>query len=394
MGQALKARRFDAAVFGAALAARLGALAFWTWKDLGSVYGRDLYYSLAQCWLGWQPMPAFDATHPPLYTGFIAAILAVFRSPNPLPVLAAQCLLGAATAVLVRRIGARLTDEKTARLAALWVAFDPALLFFTPQLQTETLFVAMEVAFFAGLLKVLDEPLSWRVAALGLWGGLCVLCRSVFGAYPAFLFLALWRGRGFSRAFLFCALLGAGWFVPTGAWTARNYSKYGRVVPLSAQMGWTLYEGFTLDREEVRRRPFEMEAEASSLGIMGPMERGVYFTEKVKAFVAAHPLSAARIVAGKALLFWRPWPYDPHSWWQRAGLGCYYLLVFALSLLAARSLPARAAWGPVWALFAYLTAMHSVFFTSMRYRLPLEPFLCLLAAAGARELRRRLAARG
>lgn len=387
----LSSRKFDAAAFGGALALRLGFLAAWQWKGLGDVYGRDLYYDLSQSWLGWKPMPVFDATHPPLYTGFLAAVLGAFRSPNPLPALILQCLLGAACVVLVRRVGARLADEGTARLAALWTAVDPALIFFTPQLQTETLFVAMEVVFFAVLLKLLDEPPSWRLPVLGVWGGLCALCRSVFGAYPAFLFFALWRTKGFSRAFLACALLGCGWFLPTGAWTARNYRRYHTVVPMSAQMGWTLYEGFTLDREEVRRRPFEMEAEASRLGIVGPMERGTYFAEKTKAFVAANPLTAAKIVVGKMLLYWRPFPYDPHAWWQRGALGVYYLIVFAFCLAGLRAAAARPEWAPVWALFLYLTAMHSVFFTSLRYRLPLEPFLCLLAAVGVNELRRRRA---
>lgn len=380
----LGARRWDAAVFALALALRLGFLAVFQAKGLGEVYGRDLYFSLAQSWLGWAPMPAFDATHPPLYTMIIAAILGLFRSPNPLPVLLVQCLAGAGSVLLIHRLGARLADEKTARLAALWVAVDPALIFFTPHLQTETLFIAMTLLFFVGVLKEWDRPLSWRLVALGLWGGLCVLCRSVLGGYPAFLFLALWRAQGPRRAFLFCALLGVGWLAPSAAWTARNYFKYGKVVPAATLMGWNLYEGFTLDRETVRRRPYEMGAEARSLGLTDPIAVGDHFAKKTAALVRADPLGAAKIVIGKAFLFWRPFPYDPHSWWQRGALGAYFLVVFALALWGARSaLSAGSAWGAVWALFAYLTAVHSVFFTSLRYRLPLEPFLCLLAAMGA-----------
>jgi len=32
--------------------------------------------------------------------------------------------------------------------------------------------------------------------------------------------------------------------------------------------------------------------------------------------------------------------------------------------------------------FAYLSLMHSVFFTSLRYRAPLEPFICFFASYG------------
>lgn len=380
----LNDRRFDAFAFVLALGPRLAFLALWTSKGLGEVYGRDLYYSLAQSWLGWTPMPAFDATHPPLYTLLIAGVLGLFRSPNPLPVLLLQAVLGAVAAPLTRRVGWRLVGEGPARLAALWVALDPALIFFAPHLQTETLFVFMELLFFWGLVALWDETPGPKLVALGVWGGLTALCRSVFGAYPAFLFLALWRAKGPLRAFVFCAALGAGWFVPTGLWTARNHAKYGRVVPMSGQMGWTLWEGFSLDREEVRRRPYDMDAESKALGLEHPLDRGAHFMAKTKAFAAANPFEAARIVVGKALLYWRPFPYDPHSWWQRGALGVYYLVLFALGLVGARAALRRPGpWGAVWALLAYLTAMHSVFFTSLRYRLPLEPFLCLLAALGA-----------
>ena len=381
-------RRFDATVFASAFALRLVWLAVFAALGLPDAYGRDLYYTLALSWAGFEPLIGFDATHPPLYTLLIAGILKLFGRPDPAPVLFLHCLLGAALAPLVRRAAATLVDDRTARLAAIWTVLDPPLLFFTPQLQTETLFVFMELVFFVGLFKLWDRPLSWRIAALGAWGGLCALCRSVFGAFPAFLFLALWRAKGLGRALAFSVILAAGWLVPTGVWTARNKARYGRLVPMSGQMGWTLWEGFTLDRDEVRRRPFDMEQESSKLGIDHPLDRGAYFFEKTKSFARERPLAAARIVLGKALLYWRPFPYEPHGRLARGALGTYYLLLFALALVGARAAAKtrESRWLAVAALFAYLTALHAVFFTSLRYRLPLEPFLCLLAAMGASTL--------
>jgi len=69
-------RRFDAAAFSLALVLRLAFTAVFLARGLDAAYGRDLYYGLALSWLGWAPMPAFDATHPPLYTALIAAVLA------------------------------------------------------------------------------------------------------------------------------------------------------------------------------------------------------------------------------------------------------------------------------------------------------------------------------
>ena len=382
-------RRFNAAVFALALVARFAALGVFLAKGLGDAYGRDLYFNLALSWLGRTPMPDFDATHPPLYTLLVAGILGPLGTSSQLPILIMHVFVGAATVVLLRRAGAYLFDDKTARLAALWLALDPAVIFFTPQLQTETVFIAMIVAFFLGLFALWDKPLSWRLAALGLWGGLCVSCRSVFGAFPAFLFFAMWRSKGFLRAFLFCLILAPGWFFPSAVWTARNYKKYGQFVPLASQMGWTLYEGFTLDREVVRNHPLQMGAEAKALGL-GGREIGDYFFKKWKAEVREKPFQSVMIVAGKAVLYWRPWLYDPYTGWQRAVMGVYFTVLFAFVLLGARATASSTApWGAVWAVLAYHTAVHAVFLTTLRYRVPLEPFLCLLAAAGAAPYLRR-----
>ena len=147
------ARRFDAAVFVLAVAARLAALGVFQAKGLGDAYGRDRYFNLALAWLGQTPMPDFDATHPPLYTFLIACILGPLGTSSQLPILFLHVLVGAGT-VLPRRVGSGPSSStiKTARLATLWLALDPVVIFFTPQLQTETLFVAMILAFFPGAL--------------------------------------------------------------------------------------------------------------------------------------------------------------------------------------------------------------------------------------------------
>lgn len=379
-------RGFGPRVFLLALAVRLGFLALWLFLGLDGLYGRDIYYPLALGWLGWDRLEGMDATHPPLYTAFIAAVLWCFRGPHPLPVLLVQVFLSSLAPVFVQRLGEKIGTPRVGRLAALWTALDPALVFFTPQLQSETLFVFMELLFFVRLYRCLEPGVRpWPWLGLGIWGGLCALCRSVFAAYPVALCPWLFWSLGWRRAWLPFALFSVGWLSPIAVWTARNWVRYHEIIPISAQMGWTLYEGFSLDREEIRRRPYEMGAEARRAGIPGSdfVAMGRYFKSKTMRFIRENPGPAARIVLGKALLYWRPWPYDPHGFGTRFGLGLYYSALFILALLGAWASRARfVEWGPAYVLIAYLTATHAVFFTSLRYRLPLEPLLILLASAG------------
>jgi hypothetical protein len=385
-------RSFETFVFSLALALRLSFLGAWVWRGIGDTYGQDPYYGLARAWLGWIPWPGMDATHPPFYTLFIAAVLWCARTASPIPVQLLQCVLSSLTCLLVGSLGARLAGERVGRVAALWAALDLPMIFFVPQLQTETFFIFLEIVFIVWLYRVLSREKrgAGESYALGVLGGLAALTRSAFAAYPAFLALTLWKMRKTRGGLLFLAIVCAGWASPIAVWTARNWVKYRRVIPISAQMGWNLYEGFTLDRDEIRSNPFTMADEMKRLGITDPMVASDYYKAKTFRFMREHPLRSARIVAGKTLLYWRPWVYDPYTAAQRVLMTFYFSFLFAMSLLCVWE--NRRAPGDLWLLYGvmlYFTATHSVFETFLRYRLPLEPFLCILGAGGLVSLRDR-----
>ena len=87
--------------------------------------------------------------------------------------------------------------------------------------------------------------------------------------------------------------------------------------------------------------------------------------------------------AQKAVKFWRPAPAPPHSTAARWAAG---LFEGALFVGVAAGLWSGAASAPGFAFFAawalHLTLLHSIYASNLRYRLPLEPFLAVLAGAG------------
>ncbi|MFC1679426.1 hypothetical protein ACFL2T_04375 [Elusimicrobiota bacterium] len=387
--EGLSDRRFRWLVFFSALALRLACLIWWEAGDYTEVLGYDRYVTVAQRWLGWLP-PAVDVTHPPVYTLWIAAVFGVIRSPSFLVIQAANVLFSCAICLLVGLWAERAVSKTVGRLAALWCVFDPLLVYFAPQLQSEPFFVFLEMLFFLAVLRIGTRPATaTSVLMVGLFGGVLTMTRSAFALYPFFLCAAILlaeRGRG--RAWLWLVVF-VGWGVPISLWTTRNYVRYGEFVPLTINSGWSRWEGFTLDRDTVRRRPEEMMAELKRVGIdtTGP-DRSVraaddHFKAKWSGYLREHPWESAKIIAGKALLYWRPMPYDPHQLSIRLVLAGYFTCLFILALFGAWTLRSRAAvFAPVFGLIVYLSLLHSVFFTSLRYRSPLEPFLCVLAAAG------------
>jgi len=375
----------------AALAVRLVWLVVWEREGYTARYGYDAYVTIAQHWHGWMQVGS-DTTHPPLYAFWAYLVFGVVGRPALLAVQVGNVLLGSLSCLLVGLWAERVVSRPAGRLAGLWAAFDPLLIFFSVQLQSEPFFVALELAFFIALLRAGDPPSSPAAFGLGLLGGIVSLARSVFGLFAPFacasLILPSWRR---ARSWLWLLMI-AGWAAAPSIWGVRNLARHGVFIPFAANGGWNLWEGFTLDRAEVRRRPHEMAEEISRSGIpaQDAAAVGEYFARKTKRFVLDHPLAAARIVAGKFLLYWRPLPYDPHGPAARALMGCYFSVLFLLAAAGALSLAHVPAVRPVFALFIYLSLLHSVFFTSLRYRTPLEPFLCVFAAAGLLRLLRAL----
>ena len=385
---AVPERRWWTAVFLAALLVRLLWLAAWQAGGFTQRFGYDPYMMIARYWLGWEPQ-CLDITHPPGFPLWIAAVFTLIRHPSFLAIQLFNVLFSCATCLFIGFWAEKAAESKAVgRLAGLWSAFDPLLIFFAVQVQSEPFFLFIELAFFLLLRRAGNPPSAAAAFGVGLAGGLASLTRSVFGLFAPFLFASLLLPvRRERRAWLWL-LLFAGWAVGPGLWGLRNAARHGAFIPMAANGGWNLWEGFTLDREEVRRRPYEMGAEALRAGLdpADVVATGRYFARKTRNFMLEHPLQAAKIVAGKALLYWRPWPYDPHDARIRGVLAVYFCVLFAFAAAGAFALGKLPALWPAFALIAYLSMLHSVFFTSLRYRSPIEPFLCVLAAAGALRL--------
>ncbi|OGS41204.1 MAG: hypothetical protein A2506_00880 [Elusimicrobia bacterium RIFOXYD12_FULL_66_9] len=386
-----EARWDGRAVFLAALALRVAwamwAGKFWGYRDDGA-YDDGAFLDMARALLG---QGHVSLTHAPGYSLALAPFLALGEAGVSLARWA-QMLLSAYTAVLACRLASALRLGRPAALAAgLFVAFHPMLVFFSARMMSETLFVALAIGFLLAWLAAWRSG-SLRDAALaGLLGGLASLTRPVMLPYGGVLALvALWRRREQLRWAVLVAACGLAWTASLVPWTVRNWSAHHRFAPVVVQGGWNFYEGLTVDPDEVRsKRAQAMGEESRALGLSDPFARDAYFSAKARAWIAENPGEFLRLCAVKAARFWRFAPEPPHSRFVRLGAGAFTLLLFAAALAG---LPAVAAVSGAWFLFAWaahLNLLHAVFASNLRYRLPIEPILAVLAGAGLAALLRR-----
>jgi len=359
-------------------------------KTLGSLPDQAEYLQCARASGAGEKMSYFDprfgqrvyAARTPGYPLLLRACGSSIRGAR-----LAQALLDTATAlgafVLARRLGL----GKWSLLAAAGVALNPLLVYFSSLLLTETLYVCM-LTWAMALLAYR----RWLPAALLLALGVLVrtsgLPLALLLPPLAALLLCGWR-RALAAAVVSAAVV----FAVLLPWAMRNEGVLGQRVWLSTNGGITLYDGVHPAATGASDQRFV--SQFSQLAQMTELERDQFFSRLAWEQICGEPGRVLRLALVKAGRTWSPLPLSDsfgRPLYVVAGLA-WSLPVFGLALAgvvqALRRKGAALAVGDVGLLLLPMllfTLMHAISVGSLRYRMPVEPLLAVLAAAALRGL--------
>lgn len=312
-------------------------------------------------------------------------------------------VVGTAGCYLVYWLGCVLFDRNVALRACLCSALLPSFVVFSVLLLSETLFAVLVVASLiplALLVKSDAPPLAARyvptIAGSSLWSGgyLALLAGALIGLAtlvrptwllvgPGFVALYLLAARNRWRAAIHGVLLLFALGLTMLPWTVRNALVTGHFVPTTLWVGPSLYDGLNPDATGASDMRFEEHDRIYER--MSEYDADHYYREAAKQFAREHPLRAVKLSLIKLWRYWNPFPNaSQFGHWAIAGtVGLCNLLLLGLA--------ARGAWRVRRSLWAwlipaapvlYFAAVHAVFVGSLRYRLPVEYPLTLLAACG------------
>ena len=335
----------------------------------------DERYAIEQT-LRAQRMPGY-----PLFVAMLGAEPAVVR--------VVQALVEASTALAAFLIAWRMGCGRWSIVAAIGVAMHPYLAYFSTLVLTETLFTAL----LAWGVWALLARRWWVAAALMvaatylrpsgavLWLAM-VLVRSGVGDSPA-------SGPDPRQASrlphkhvgpMFWAMLVLG--IGLSPWIIRNALVLGAFVPTTTNGGITLYDGWNLDNTAggsdqsfVRFMP--------ELSLMGEVERSRYLRHKAVEAAQRDPWRTAELGFRKVARTWSPVPLSDGRLTVRIVGGVFVVSLFLLALLGlARGPGGFTKKALLLTPIVVLTLLHAASVGSMRYRLPIDPLLCVLAAGG------------
>lgn len=175
-------------------------------------------------------------------------------------------------------------------------------------------------------------------------------------------------------------------------WWYRNYQVFGEFVPLTTMSGFTLWEssgdgGNGGANHGKVIMPEKWQAMRANLANepQNEIKMDQFLWRETLTLLAQDFPRTLKLTQGKFLRTWNFFPnWDgAQTWYYRAILAITYLPVIILALYSARLLYVRQRYA-AYILFlpaSYLCAVHLIFMGSLRYRLPAEGCLIILAAS-------------
>ncbi len=348
------------------------------------------------------------AFRPPLYPLLVAGCLALGRCGQT-ALGGLHLALGVATVWLTLAIARRCGPRWSAVLAAALVACDPILLRQSTLVMTETPAVLLAGAGLLALTTFSERPGPLRAATAGGVIALGALCRPEFLLWGAAAAVGVaWRAKGERAGLKSAAAFLAAVCVVLAPWTARNWLQLGRPVALTTHGGYTLllannrwlYQHLRTGGATHTWDPAEFHQHwGQERGLLSPHDEvtadRVAYSQALRT-MRSEPGTFLRAATARVTRLWQlaPCGGEQHETASRAAarrlIGAWYGAELLLALLglwvvcgrkwSGPPLRSLLGWGVL--LAATLTAVHALYWTDMRMRAPLTPWLAVAAGSG------------
>jgi len=332
-----------------------------------------------------------SAFMPPGYPLVLAGVFSVFGDgPRAYLILEiVQASLGILLVYLVYLLALTLfKSDSKARLAAMYATVYPPFIEMCNEFHSINFYIVVGLAAVLFLIKAIQNPEATRY---WIRSSVCIGTLLFFRAEAVLLvvlFAALLGCRRVHRSFavrpLLYMALAYCFLVP---WTLRNYHIFHTLIPTTTSGGTNLWVGHNPnatggDRGHTRDVPPQLQAEIDQY--VQPQDYELRQDRMLRGaavrYMAAHPKQDILLTGKKLLMFWT---FDPTH--EKGRLPSYWVPSILLSILAGAGLlnrrrPRLLEVAPILVMIAFSSILAMVYFTLPRYKVVIDPLLCVLAA--------------
>ena len=323
---------------------------------------------------------------------FFAVGAHVFGPEAAVPAIrVAQSLLVVLQSALIGLTARRLSgDRRIAMVAATLAAFYPFFLFYQGLLLSETLFNTFLIAGVASLYWWRERGLRLDIAMLATCAcfAAAAMTKATLTVLPPLLLAtaALQHPRGARQALRILVVASLAYALLLSPWWIRNHLVFGSFVPFATGSGANLYLGNNPANPHAGiswQTDVEPEVVARVNAIADERARQREYVDLAVDYIVRDPAAFLDRLGKKFIRFWNPVPnadaFNRGIYAVISAATFGPVLVFAI-VGTARWRRRLGLLAPIYLLIGYFTIVHIVTIASLRYRLPLEPLLILLAA--------------
>lgn len=330
------------------------------------------------------PLPAM------IYAGVY--LLAGSEEVTILAVRGIQALLLVVQGFLISRIALVIFgDRSVAFIAYIWMLGYPYLIYYQALLLSETLFITLLVAAFYYLYRWYEKEFALNrfFFLTMLFMALATYAKATLFIFPPILIGLFylvnrpdWRG-----AVKYLAMASLLYAIFLSPWWIRNYTLLGEFIPFTTGSGCNLYLGNNPANQHGGcdwLQDVDAEKTAEIKSITGEVAQNRAFASAAKTFIVENPTAFVELMVMKFSRYWSIVPNAPgfdsglYKWVSIFTFGPVLILFLVSLWLYADKIKTYSA---IILLILFFTAVHSMVIASLRYRLPLEPFMILMASA-------------
>jgi len=332
--------------------------------------------------------PPFYSWRPPLFPLFLAAIYRIFGHSF----LAAKIFLaalGSFSCVLVYLITKKLFNITTAIFAAIAMIFYPTFIYFNGYLAPETLTLFSLLLFVYFLAKDIDSPSVKNYIFAGISLGFAVLCRTILSVLPVFiLFWMVFNSKNKKRTIKNFLVMSIFIILTVSPWVVRNYKIHGVFMLNSTDGGQAIF--INNNEKSFKIEPSGVAYNYDALEFKGRNELEItkILYQRGVQFIKTNPRKFIQYVSYRFLNFWRLFPHTslpdkPYSVKQIVISFSYVFPLFIFAILGfIYSLRDFRKKSILFLVIFYYSSTYILVRATIRYRMPIEPYLIIFASFG------------
>lgn len=304
----------------------------------------------------------------------------------------AQVFISTATLFILFLLSLKIAGPVAAPVSAIAAAGYPYFIFGAGTLYPLTFF---SCALVASVYFILGKK-KWHIALAGLLMGLAILMRTsaVVLAFSVMVWLFFMMRQTIKKYFSTAIIYGLTLTIVVAPWLIRNYTVFGKSM-LSSNGGRNLWLGnnpkSTASTGSDIAMPPELEARIDAAS---EVEADAIYAAVANEFIKANPWHVFKLSVQKGVAFWRldpspttegyPRYKNIYSMFSVVSVAPVFLLAILGFFLADREQKKNML---LWILFALsFTALHAVYISKVRFRLPLDYFFIVMAGSAVAAL--------